>query len=106
MQTVETLKEQGNNAFKAQKYLQALELYSQALLLDPQNYILYSNRSAVQIQLKNYELALSDADKVKQIQAFSCAQLCSPYNVVQVYCETPIFKMHESYRGAKFCFNT
>eukprot|EP00029_Vermamoeba_vermiformis_P011162 TRINITY_DN6072_c0_g1_i1.p1 TRINITY_DN6072_c0_g1~~TRINITY_DN6072_c0_g1_i1.p1 ORF type:complete len:420 (-),score=78.62 TRINITY_DN6072_c0_g1_i1:124-1383(-) len=62
MQPVEILKEQGNNAFKAQQYPQALELYSQALQLDPQNYILYSNRSAVFIQLKNYELALSDAD--------------------------------------------
>jgi stress-induced-phosphoprotein 1 len=68
MQAVEVLKEQGNNAFKAQQYPQALELYSQALHLDPQNYLLYSNRSAVYIQLKNYELALSDADMVSQIR--------------------------------------
>ncbi len=69
MQAVEVLKEQGNNAFKAQQYPQALELYSHALQLDPQNYILYSNRSAVHIQLKNYELALSDADMVSR---FAC----------------------------------
>lgn len=70
MQAVEVLKEQGNNAFKAQQYPQALELYSHALQLDPQNYILYSNRSAVHIQLKNYELALSDADMVSRVQEF------------------------------------
>lgn len=81
MQPVEILKEQGNNAFKAQQYPQALELYSQALQLDPQNYILYSNRSAVFIQLKNYELALSDADMVSR---FTPHELNSVLNAITI----------------------
>jgi Flp pilus assembly protein TadD len=39
------LKDQGDKAFKEKRYEEAVELYSQAIKLDPANWVLYSNRS-------------------------------------------------------------
>ncbi|RPD74540.1 hypothetical protein L226DRAFT_77168 [Lentinus tigrinus ALCF2SS1-7] len=42
----DALKDQGNKAFQAKDYDKAIELFSQALELDPNNFVLWSNRSA------------------------------------------------------------
>jgi stress-induced-phosphoprotein 1 len=54
---------QGNAAFTAGDYPTARDLFSKALELDPNNHVLYSNRSAALASLRLYRDALSDAEK-------------------------------------------
>ncbi|KAJ1882303.1 Hsp90 cochaperone, partial [Kickxella alabastrina] len=62
------LKAQGNAAFAAGKHDEAIKLFTQAIELDPQNHVLYSNRSASLASLKKYEDALADAEKTVEIK--------------------------------------
>lgn len=55
------LKDLGNNAFQAGDFESALNLYSEAICVDPQNYILYSNRSACHAKLSAWKEAAEDA---------------------------------------------
>ncbi|KAK3040543.1 hypothetical protein RJ639_028989, partial [Escallonia herrerae] len=57
-----SLKEQGNELFKAGNYLKAAALYTQAIKQDPSNPTLYSNRAAAFLQLVKLQKALTDAD--------------------------------------------
>lgn len=43
---LEQLKDKGNIAFSIGDYNEAITIFSQGLELDPESYILYSNRSA------------------------------------------------------------
>lgn len=45
----------------------AVALYTEAIALDPQNHILYSNRSAAHIKLQQYQKALQDAIKARDL---------------------------------------
>ncbi|KAI0079740.1 hypothetical protein K474DRAFT_564410 [Panus rudis PR-1116 ss-1] len=64
----EALKDQGNKAFQAKDYDKAIELFSKALDLDPNNFVLFSNRSAAKAGKRQYASALEDADVSKSIQ--------------------------------------
>ncbi|KAI4345680.1 hypothetical protein L6164_012780 [Bauhinia variegata] len=57
-----SLKDQGNEFFKAGKYLKAAALYTQAIKQDPSNPTLYSNRAAALLQLDKLNKAFDDAD--------------------------------------------
>ncbi|KAL4200204.1 hypothetical protein AMTRI_Chr03g148580 [Amborella trichopoda] len=57
-----TLKDQGNELFKAGNYLKAAALYTQAIKADPSNATLYSNRSAAFLNLVKLNKALVDAE--------------------------------------------
>lgn len=57
------LKREGNAALQEGNMEDAIRLYSAALLLDPNNHILYSNRSAAYAKIQEYEKALEDAEK-------------------------------------------
>ena len=46
----EALKDRGNAAFKAGRHQEAVSLFSEAIVLDAGNHVLYSNRSAAQVQ--------------------------------------------------------
>lgn len=61
------LKDQANKAFAAKQYDSALDLYSQAIALDPKNHVLYSNRSAAYAGKKQWDLALQDAEEVSWV---------------------------------------
>ncbi|KAA0195646.1 hypothetical protein HAZT_HAZT005805 [Hyalella azteca] len=45
----------------------AVALYTEAIALDPQNHILYSNRSAAHIKLQQFQKALQDATKARDL---------------------------------------
>ncbi|ONK74352.1 uncharacterized protein A4U43_C03F5350 [Asparagus officinalis] len=57
-----SLKDQGNEFFKAGNYLKAAALYTQAIKLDPSNPTLYSNRAAAFLHLVKLNKALVDAE--------------------------------------------
>ncbi|WVQ82393.1 hypothetical protein IAT38_004521 [Cryptococcus sp. DSM 104549] len=61
------LKAEANKAFAAKDFATASKLYSDALALDPQNHVLYSNRSASKAGLKDYQGALEDAEKCIEV---------------------------------------
>lgn len=52
-----------NEACQLGDFSTAVELYSEALCADPQNCILYSNRSAANLKLGQHHAALDDAVK-------------------------------------------
>lgn len=56
-----------NHACQEGEYALAVRLYSEALSADPQNCILYSNRSAAYLRLGQYSTALDDAIKARLI---------------------------------------
>lgn len=57
-----SLKDQGNEFFKAGNYLKAAALYTQAIKLEPNNPTLYSNRAAAFLHLVKLNKALADAE--------------------------------------------
>jgi stress-induced-phosphoprotein 1 len=59
------LKNEGNQAFTAKDYDQAIALFSQAIEIDPDNAVLYSNRSGARAGKKEWQAALDDAEKVR-----------------------------------------
>ena len=60
----DALKDQGNKAFAAKDYDKAIDLFSQAIAIDPTNHVLWSNRSAAKVGKKEYAAALEDAEQV------------------------------------------
>ncbi|CAG7952678.1 unnamed protein product [Penicillium nalgiovense] len=64
----DALKAEGNKAFSAKDYPTAVEKFSQAIAIEPENHILYSNRSAVYSAQNEYQKALEDAEKSTQIK--------------------------------------
>ena len=64
----DALKDQGNKAFQAKDYDKAIELFSQALELDPNNFVLWSNRSAAKAGKRQWAAALEDAEQVRSSQ--------------------------------------
>ncbi|CAL4128548.1 unnamed protein product, partial [Meganyctiphanes norvegica] len=58
---------QSNAACQAGDFETAVALYTEAIALDPQNHILYSNRSAAHIKLKHFARALQDAIKAREL---------------------------------------
>lgn len=72
---VEMLKKQGNDAFKcgdSDNIKKAIKFYTEALELDPDNHLIYSNRSAAHMKNDSKSEALRDAEK--------CVQLCPEFS--------------------------
>ncbi|KAG7213876.1 hypothetical protein KM043_003084 [Ampulex compressa] len=68
MDQVSTLKEKGNSALQDGKYDEAVKFYTEAIALDGNNHVLYSNRSAAYAKAKKYDLALKDAERTISIK--------------------------------------
>ena len=64
---VNELKDQGNKAFQAKNYDTAIGLFTEAIELDPQNHVLFSNRSAANAGKKQWAAALEDAEAVRNL---------------------------------------
>ncbi|XP_037918666.1 tetratricopeptide repeat protein 28 [Hermetia illucens] len=58
---------QSNAACQSGDFATAVGLYTDALALDPGNYILYSNRSAARLKQGQFALALQDATKAREL---------------------------------------
>ena len=63
METSKEWKDKGNALVKEKKYKEALDCYTKAISIDPNDPILYSNRSAMHLNLNEFDDAIKDADK-------------------------------------------
>lgn len=63
----EELKREGNELFKAGDNLGAIECFGAAIDLDPENHVLYSNRSAASLNLLRTRDAVADAEECVDI---------------------------------------
>ena len=61
------LKNKGNQAFQAGNFDEAVKLFSEAIAINPNNHVYFSNRSGAYASLENYEKALEDAEKCIEI---------------------------------------
>lgn len=61
-QEANLLKEKGNNAFHDKKWDEAIDFFTQAINIKP-NEVFFSNRAAALINLQQYPKALEDASK-------------------------------------------
>lgn len=66
--SVEELKNKGNDCVKDGKYIEAVLHYTQAIKMDPNNYVLYSNRSFAFLKLDQHYLSLQDANETVRLQ--------------------------------------
>jgi stress-induced-phosphoprotein 1 len=66
--TAKEWKEKGNGLVKEKKYSEAAECYTKAIELDPNDPILYSNRSAMYTNIKKFDEALKDAEKAIELK--------------------------------------
>lgn len=80
----DALKAEGNKAFAAKNFEEAMfvlesfleyheliyirEKFTQAIEIEPSNHVLYSNRSGAYASLKDFDKALEDADKTTEIK--------------------------------------
>lgn len=60
---MDELKRLGNEAFADSKFTAAVQYFTQGIEVDPDNYMLYSNRSAAYMKLDYISKALKDAGK-------------------------------------------
>uniref|UniRef100_A0AAV1V2B2 Uncharacterized protein n=1 Tax=Peronospora matthiolae TaxID=2874970 RepID=A0AAV1V2B2_9STRA len=91
----ESLRQEGNDAFKRQHFDQAKALYSQALALQPRNHFLYGNRSAACYHLNELQNALADAEQAIAIspgwpkgylrKAAACEALQRPGDAIDAF---------------------
>ena len=58
-------KQRGNEAFKEGNIEDAINFFSQAIDLDPDNHVFYSNRSACYMKSDSISKALKDSEKCK-----------------------------------------
>ncbi|WOG98406.1 hypothetical protein DCAR_0417748 [Daucus carota subsp. sativus] len=66
-QAAEEIKVLANDAFKAHKYSQAIDLYSKAIELSSENAVYWANRAFAHTKLEEYGSAIQDATKAVEI---------------------------------------
>ena len=69
METAKDWKEKGNALVKEKKYKEALDCYTKAIEIEPNDKILYSNRSAMHLNLSEFDKALEDAEKAISLKS-------------------------------------
>lgn len=84
MSNWEELKEKGNLEYKRQNYNSAIEIYSDAIKMDPDQEQLYANRSLCYKALQNYRQALNDIDKALIANPKSIKNLKRKYEILLI----------------------
>ncbi|KAF2091557.1 TPR-like protein [Saccharata proteae CBS 121410] len=73
VQKLDRMKEEGNAAFKAGRYQEAVDTYTKALEVDPTNKgtnsKIYQNRATCNIKLKNYQAAVDDSTQALSLDS-------------------------------------
>merc|ERR1711916_23218 len=65
----EEAKAQGNEHYKKEEFGDAVRSYSEAIRRNPNNAVYFSNRCMAYIKLREYQLALKDADKCLELDS-------------------------------------
>ncbi|KAL7786364.1 hypothetical protein V8C37DRAFT_392100 [Trichoderma ceciliae] len=68
MASADELKALGNKAIAEKNFDEAIDKFTQAIAIQPENHILYSNRSAAYASKKDWDNALQDAEKTTEIK--------------------------------------
>ncbi|KAK5992625.1 Heat shock protein STI1 [Cladobotryum mycophilum] len=68
MASADELKALGNKAIAEKNFDEAIDKFTQAIAIQPENHILYSNRSAAYASKKDWDNALNDAEKTTEIK--------------------------------------
>ncbi|KAI1138019.1 hypothetical protein F5Y05DRAFT_384875 [Hypoxylon sp. FL0543] len=68
MASVDELKALGNKAIAEKNFDAAIDAFTKAISIDPNNHVLYSNRSAAYASKKDWANALKDAEKTTEIK--------------------------------------
>ncbi|KAF4995887.1 hypothetical protein FGRMN_4844 [Fusarium graminum] len=68
MASADELKALGNKAIADKNFDEAVAKFTEAIAIQPENHILYSNRSAAYASKKDWEHALKDAEKTTEIK--------------------------------------
>mmetsp|Transcript_11413 Transcript_11413/g.17124 ORF Transcript_11413/g.17124 Transcript_11413/m.17124 type:complete len:259 (-) Transcript_11413:140-916(-) len=68
MSSAADYKELGNKAFTAKEFDEAIKHYSNAIKLDPNNHVFFSNRSASYASKKQYTEAINDAKQCIKLE--------------------------------------
>ncbi|TQW07599.1 hypothetical protein V2A60_003281 [Cordyceps javanica] len=68
MATADELKALGNKAIAEKNFDDAIDKFTQAIAIQPENHILYSNRSAAYASKRDWDAALKDAEKTTEIK--------------------------------------
>lgn len=89
MTTWEILKEKGNDEFKKKNYNTAIELYTDAMSHDPNQDVLYSNRSLCYKGMENYRQALIDMQKALDINPVNVKNLKRKYDILVILGKLP-----------------
>ncbi|KAL9992547.1 putative protein-serine/threonine phosphatase [Helianthus debilis subsp. tardiflorus] len=63
----EQIKQQANEAFKANKFSQAIDLYTKAIELSGQNVVYWANRAFSHTKLEEYGSVIQDASRAIEI---------------------------------------
>lgn len=82
-------KEEGNHLFRQGLFNEAVEKFSQAISLDPNNEVYYANRSLVYFSLKEWQKSLEDGIMATKINK---EYVKAHYRVVKAYVELKKFR--------------
>ena len=69
LQQVEALKKKGNDAMQGGDFDGAVQFYSDAIDIDPNNHVLFSNRCAAYMKKEKYDEALQDAESTIELKS-------------------------------------
>nr|GEW21679.1 serine/threonine-protein phosphatase 5-like [Tanacetum cinerariifolium] len=67
IELAESIKQQANEAFKGNKFNQAIDLYTKAIELNGENAVYWANRAFSHTKLEEYGSAIQDASKAVEI---------------------------------------
>ncbi|RXG73925.1 Stress-induced-phosphoprotein 1 [Armadillidium vulgare] len=68
MEKALALKDEGNKALNGGNFEEAVKCYTHAIEIDPDNHVLYSNRSAAYAKMDKFTEALEDAEKTVSLK--------------------------------------